>query len=611
MTQGPERLPASDKSSVPSVPSLLPADGRRASRSGCRQEVSLLRGPAAKAALADPLLLAQWQSLWTESPASTTFQAPGFVCAWYQAYARDWEPILLLSRSSPDQLRGLWTLAWNSRSGVLTHAGASQAEYHGWLASPSEGGRFVGAAWRALCAALPVAYLRFRYLPARELLEAVDSDPWLHERLRWRAVPRPLMRLDADEIRKSMAKKSNKSRMNRLKRLGELDFRRVTDAEELERVLPTLIGSYDFRQGAVNQTSPFREDVSKLDFHRAMFDAGEPTCHLTLTCLDGVPIAGFWGTVSGHMLHLGMLIHSPQLAEHSPGKLHLQQLAESLLDTGIDTIDLTPGGDAWKERFANAHDEVYELYLFAQPGQARAQDRRASIEAALKAGLRHLSLQPAQLRNAVAKLRRLRPQALASRIAGWVSERRELRIYRMAAGDVGERRHDPRVHANMIDALLAFEPGDSWQTRQGYLSAALARLEAGERAYTIAGDDGRLAHSGWLVPRQQQSRMSEVEQTLQLPPNSATLYDFYTDPANRGRGLYGATIDHILVDAFADPALEYAYISVLADNLASRKVIERAGFQYLGSFHWQRSLGRVRKFADACFEVPEEPDAPA
>jgi RimJ/RimL family protein N-acetyltransferase len=507
-------------------------------------------------------------------------------------------------------LHGLWTLAWNSRSGVLTHAGARQAEYHGWLASPGEGGHFVGAAWRALCAALPVADLHFRYLPARELLDSLDSDPWLHERLRWRAVPRPLMRLDADEIRKSMAKKSNKSRLNRLKRLGGLDFRQVTDAEELERVLPTLISCYDFRQGAVNQTSPFREDANKLDFHRAMFDAGLPTCHLTLTCLDGVPIAGFWGAVSDHMLHLAMLIHSPQLAEHSPGKLHLQQLAESLLDTGIDTIDLTPGGDPWKERFANAHDEVYELYLFAQPGQARAHDRRASLEAALKAGLGHLSLKPAQLRNAMAKLRRLRPQTLARRIAGWVSERRELRIYRLAVGEVGERRHDPRVRANMIDALLGFEPGEPWQTRQGYLSSALARLEAGERAYTIAAEDGRLAHSGWLVPRQLQSRMSEVEQTLQLPPNSACLYDFYTDPASRGRGLYGATLDHMLADSFADPSLEYVYISVLADNLASRKVIERAGFQYQGSLHWQCSMGRVRKFADACFAVPEEPDAP-
>lgn len=103
--------------------------------------------------------------------------------------------------------------------------------------------------------------------------------------------------------------------------------------------------------------------------------------------------------------------------------------------------------------------------------------------------------------------------------------------------------------------------------------------------------------------------MSEVDQTLRLPANSATLYDFYTAPAFRGRGLYSAAIDHILADAFADPSLEFAYISVLADNLPSRKVIERAGFQYQGSFHWHRRLGRRRTYADHHFASSAEPDA--
>jgi len=379
-------MPTSVTYSAPPGSKLLPAG---------LPELSLLRGPAAKAALADPALLVQWKTLWASSPSATAFQAPGFVCAWYKAYVGVWEPVLVVSRSASGQLLGLWSLAWEQRSGMLAHAGAHQAEYHCWLALPGEAARFVAAGWRMLCAALPVANLRFRYLPGQDLLQTVDADPWLHERLRWRAVPRPLMRLDTEEIRKSMAKKSNKSRLNRLKRLGALEFKQVVDSAELERLLPTLTTSYDFRQGAVNQTSPFREDERKLDFHRNLFAAGAPSCHLTLTCLDQTPIAAFWGAVSGHMLHLGMLIHSPLLAEHSPGKLHLQHLAEALLGSGIDTIDLTPGGDAWKERFANAHDEVCEMYLFAQPGQAQAQDRRARIEVAVKAGLASLSLQPA------------------------------------------------------------------------------------------------------------------------------------------------------------------------------------------------------------------------
>ncbi|WP_127996427.1 GNAT family N-acetyltransferase [Piscinibacter defluvii] len=607
MINGSNRSSASDVcAAVPAV--QTPAADAVAPLPNGRHDLELLRGQAAQEVLAAPALRAQWLELHAQCPTATVFQAPGFVCAWYQSYARDWEPVLVLSRGESGRLRGLWTLARSVRSGMLTHAGAHQAEYHGWLSPPGEDACFVAAAWRALSAALPVAELRFRYLPARSLLEALDADPWLHERLRWRAVARPLMRLEANEVRASMAKKSNKSRLNRLKRLGTLEFRAVCDGADLDRVLPSLMAYYDFRQGAINQSSPFREDDRKRQFHEALFAAGAPTCHVTLTCLDEVPIAAFFGAVSGRTLHLGMLIHSPMLAEHSPGKLHLLQLAECLLQSGIDTIDLTPGGDAWKERFANAHDEVYELSLFARPFQAWRRDVRTSLESLLKSALVRVSLRPAQLRSMLGRLRRLRPLELVRRLRREVSERRELRIYRIEAEQAKALRRDPRVAVNAIDELVTFEPGEPWQTRQGFLSAALSRIESGERAYTISVD-GRLAHSGWLVARQELSRMSEVDQTLRLPADSATLYDFYTDPECRGRGLYGTTIDHMLVDAFADPSLKYAYICVLADNKPSRKVIERAGFQYLGSFHWHRWLGRQRKFADPCFALPAEQDA--
>ena len=61
------------------------------------------------------------------------------------------------------------------------------------------------------------------------------------------------------------------------------------------------------------------------------------------------------------MAHLGILTHSPMLARHSPGKLHLLRLAEHLLGEGTDVLDLTPGRDPWKERFANEHDNVAEV----------------------------------------------------------------------------------------------------------------------------------------------------------------------------------------------------------------------------------------------------------
>ena len=76
-----------------------------------------------------------------------------------------------------------------------------------------------------------------------------------------------------------------------------------------------------------------------------LFAVAPDETHVTVTYLDGRPIAALWGTVSGNTVHLGMLSHSPVLAEHSPGKLHVMQLSDYLFTEGKDALDLTPGGD--------------------------------------------------------------------------------------------------------------------------------------------------------------------------------------------------------------------------------------------------------------------------
>ncbi len=195
------------------------------------------------------------------------------------------------------------------------------------------------------------------------------------------------MILNNNDIQASFAKKSNKSRFNRLKKLGKLEFRQLTDSTELERVFDDLIAYYDFRQGAVNHSTPFREDPQKRRFHTDLFASAQGEAYITATYLDERLIAAFWGAVSGKTVHLGMLIHSPFLAEHSPGKLHIMQLSEHLLKVGKDVLDLTPGGDAWKERFANAHDKVAEAIVYRSQW-TRIQDRHACRTVSMGQALR-------------------------------------------------------------------------------------------------------------------------------------------------------------------------------------------------------------------------------
>ena len=103
--------------------------------------------------------------------------------------------------------------------------------------------------------------------------------------------------------------------------------------------------------------------------------------------------------------------------------------------------------------------------------------------------------------------------------------------------------------------------------------------------------------------------MTEVQQSMIFPTGSVALFDFYTHPDFRGQGLYRATLASMLRDVDGDTTVKHCYISVLADNLPSRHVIEMQGFQYQGSFYWKKSFGAITKWADAVFSQRGNSDA--
>ncbi len=59
---------------------------------------------------------------------------------------------------------------------------------------------------------------------------------------------------------------------------------------------------------------------------------------------------------------------------------------------------------------------------------------------------------------------------------------------------------------------------------------------------------------------------------------------FFTHPLSLGRGLFQNTIQQMLSELTSHAeAPEWVYISVLADDEATQRVIEKCGFQYFES----------------------------
>lgn len=180
-----------------------------------------------------------------------------------------------------------------------------------------------------------------------------------------------------------------------------------------------------------------------------------------------------------------------------------------------------------------------------------------------------------------------------ARVRGLFWLRDEFRMYRyrlaeLPAFETGSGLAVRRDHAPDLDFYEPTAPW--WIPKKNFLETARDRLAAGEHVYTLALD-GKLLHYAWLVDRRESMLVQEVGQTFHFGIPGAVLYDAYTIPEARGRGLHTHSVHARLRDAQALADARWAYVGCLAANRASRTVIERCGFAYYSSLHRIEALG--------------------
>ena len=380
--------------------------------------------------LSDSKFIDEWKTLLECCPWATAFQGPDFVVTWYKSYQDYYDPILLVSKNNKGKLIGLLSLAKSLKDNSIVVAGDRQAEYQTWICSVETSADFPYLALKALRREIPSASLTFLYLPPKTPTDwVVNSD--LEKIFHLDSLSRPLLSLSRSG-KNPLKKKSNKSKLNRLKKIGPVSLRRITSVKELEAIFDKLIEFYDLRQGAKHGVMPFSEDGIKRIFHTAMA-AVEGLLHITILTVGNNIASVFLGAISGKEVQLGIIAYNPFLSKLSPGKIHILMLSELLLDEGFETLDLTPGGDSYKERFSNGHDNVQIMTVYSSALERKKQMTLNAIANQAKFVLKKLNIQPGELKNLVSKLSKM-----GSRLAWitklqqgreWFRSAREMRIY--------------------------------------------------------------------------------------------------------------------------------------------------------------------------------------
>lgn len=367
----------------------------------------VLSGPDALKRVRSESFQSGWKALYDRCPWATACQHPDFLTPWYELYHATFMPVVIFEELQDGSLAGLLTLALRRPEMTLTGAG----EYQGWLQAPGSDGGFIVQAMRQVRTVFPGVDIHLKYLPPDIPLDWIGDGRSLGGNVSLTTHARPIMRADPAAMARQRNKKNQRQNYNRLNRLGRIEFRKVVDDDDFIRVFGAMRDQYDFRQAALFHTMPFLKDPCKSMFYTELHKRG--LLHTTVLSVGSEVAAAHIGLVSrNRAVHLGIITHNPALAAHSPGNLLLAMLGVHLAVEEVESLDLTPGGDAYKEHFATDHDSVFELTVYGGMGRRLRTQALLGVKRFAKTRLQKAGVRPAALLAAYENMKRFKSNEL-------------------------------------------------------------------------------------------------------------------------------------------------------------------------------------------------------
>lgn len=519
----------------------------------------------------------KWRSLYERCPCVTACQHPDYVMPWYELYHAAFLPVIVAGEAEDNSLAGLLTLAlYKNGTKKLVGAGERQAEYQCWLETKDTGNKFIQEAVQKIRVHFPGVDLCLRYLPPGIPLNWILDNREYAKNFSLRSHPRPIMKIDEAAMNCQWSKKKYRRNFSRLKKSGDVQFERITGHDQFIRVFDELCIQYDFRQGALYRYMPFSSDPAKKLFYLELHKRG--LLHTTILTVDGKIAASHSGLLShDSTVHMGISTHAPTFAEYSPGKLLLSMLGVHLVKEQMTVLDLTPGGDGYKENFANEHDVVFELTAY---GDVKARLRKEAFLGAkrfLKRRLQKAGMRTADVWAAIGKLTRFKELGFQGSL-GYLREAAisSSRVYRLCADPPSIGAKSLSIAKDSLTDMSRFDSRGSPITRWEFLNMATERLERSNHLYSFRRDE-KLLLCCWVGVRPASLNQQVPGQAAAFPDNAVVLFDLYVHPQIKDGELVQRFIEQILFELKDSHNNKDIYFSgALSPELQA--VIKQCGF---------------------------------
>jgi CelD/BcsL family acetyltransferase involved in cellulose biosynthesis len=539
------------------------------------EETELLTGEKVFNLLEDIRFLGEWNQLWKACPWATVFQSPSFVATWYRIYRKDFIPVVI-RRISAGKLTGLLTLAVE-KNGLITAAGANQAEYQVWLTADANDEQFIKNALLEVRRVFPHKKVLLKYIPAGVSLGFAEKEAKWRRRCFIKTSAHPLMMVNVNRLTCELRKKNRKEKINRLSRLGELTFERITDYPAFASIFDELALQSDFRKGAMYNKIAFKTDPLRKEFLLSLFE--QNAIHATVLKVNEKIIASNVSMQSPNQVHLqGINSFDAAYARHSPGIIHFLMLGKMLAEEGVTIFDLTPGADPYKDMLATEHTKAATLSIgnnfHGFSGRLQYGIRNFLKNKAIAFGIKPQTLKKVQrnLTNYKTKIRNITPAGLAAMSTRFIEKLK--RRSKVSKCWIVQYPALPTtgllpIQKDNLQHLLEFDNHETWFSKQQYLADAMRRLEIGEHCYSWV-ENGKLLACAWLTNGKHATAESAIGKTEGWFVSLSGLYYH-----QKGRTRLSIFLQSVAAELAADTICETFYIVNKCDD---QRVFEKAGF---------------------------------
>jgi len=495
-------------------------------------QTKLIKDKEAVVLLATPIFQNEWKKLATQSVGFTQLQEADFLTTWYSNYSAIFAPIFIFSRNEKSEMVGLIALAWHKEKEYLVHAG--NAEYHGWLATEEATIPFLKDMFSIVIDELKVEKWPWNWMPSGLNAASLQAAASAEMSLLVEEEGSPIWQLDNEEkLAKLLKSKSNKSKFNRYKKQGEYRYEIITEPDRIREVLEIAQYQCDLRREAMNNSRPFAEDPFKIDFCSELMNFSNKL-HVSAMWLDDQLLAYHMGVEDGERVCFGLVSYDPSESKQSPGTLLIIELAKHLKESGYKILDMTPGTNSYKDRFANFYETLYRPTIhFSKRSFLKAKVKKSmamtgeKMLAMAKVDVPTMRKWKTNLGELPSKLKSISPKSIFSFFGNILLQKNVHFLYEidLKNEEIFSTTATMLNQQKYVD-LLDYQDNQPFLTRRDILIDALDKFARGNVLYS-QNNNGKLEWFGWLKELKGQVKLEGFSEVIEIGEKTNLLCDFY------------------------------------------------------------------------------------